>query len=545
MTPGVYIEEFEIGAKPIEGVSTSTAGFLGQTERGPISPRLITGIDEYTRIFGGFIENSYLTYAVHGFFANGGKRCYVGRITRFGTQASDEAATSQSTIALPGTSNNSIVIMAMGPGDYGQRIFYKIEPPTQPEKPPAKPKNTRFRLTLMYFNSAPPTPIVDPTSIDPADRRNPNRREPAWLEVYDNISVDPRSSSFYRNEVLGSQLAVFYDNIPTTTNAEPPNPPAPVVLTPLQGGTNGTGNIDLDDYKGKEDQIMDPITGTLMGIRRTGLQGLKAIDDISIVCAPDEHEVTGLRAELIDHCEDLKYRFAVLQSKRSDVTDIGALEPDLESKYAALYFPWIKVIDPLTRDLKLIPPGGHIAGIYARNDIEKGVHKSPANERVRGVAALQTLITKEQQGPLNLKGVNCIRAFPGRGILVWGARTISRDMLWKYINVRRLFIYIERSIDEGSQWLVFEVNSERLWSRVVATITQFLTRVWKDGMLMGKTPEEGFFVKCDRTTMTQDDIDNGRLIVIIGLAVVKPAEYVIFRLAQTKSGAEIEELGGT
>lgn len=540
LTPGVYIEEFEIGAKPIEGVSTSTAGFLGLTERGPIRPTLVTGFEEYNRIYGGYTDNSFLTYAVEGFFRNGGKRCFVSRITR------PDALPAEHTIAV-GTS--SIVIRAIAPGTWGSRIFFKIDAPTQPDLP----QNTRFKLTLMYFKSMPPLPIVDPT--DPNNRRNLNRRDPAWLEVYDNISVDPKSSSFYKNQTLSSQLAVFFDNIPTsTTTSQPLAPPGNTPLQQIQGqaGTDGSGNIDASDYEGREDEIIDPISNTQIGVQRTGLTGLKEIEDISIVCAPDEPDIRDaggglpVREALINHCEDLKYRFAILQTKREDATpaNIGTLVPDRESKYAALYFPWINVLDPLTGNLKLIPPGGQIAGVYARSDIDRGVHKAPANEVVKGARSLQMLVTKDQQGILNPKGINVIRAFPGRGLLVWGARTVSRDTLWKYINVRRLFIFLERSIDQGSQWLVFEPNSVRLWSRVVATITQFLTGVWRNGMLMGKTPEEAFFVKCDRTTMTQDDIDNGRLIVIIGVAPVKPAEFVIFRIAQTKSGAEVEELGG-
>jgi phage tail sheath protein FI len=189
----------------------------------------------------------------------------------------------------------------------------------------------------------------------------------------------------------------------------------------------------------------------------------------------------------------------------------------------------------------LIPPGGHIAGVYARSDEARGVHKAPANEIVRGATALQFPLTKGEQDILNPIGVNVTRTFPGRGIRVWGARTTSSDPLWKYINVRRLFLFLEESIDEGTQPFVFEPNDEKLWDRVRQTITQFLTRVWRDGALMGTTPEQAFFVKVDRTTMTQDDIDNGRLIVLIGVAPVKPAEFVIFRIAQTRGGAEVTE----
>jgi len=175
------------------------------------------------------------------------------------------------------------------------------------------------------------------------------------------------------------------------------------------------------------------------------------------------------------------------------------------------------------------------------SDAERGVHKAPANETVRGAAALEFQITKGEQDVLNPRGVNVIRAFPGRGIRIWGARTLSSDALWKYINVRRLFIYLEESIDEGTQWVVFEPNNEKLWVRVIATVTAFLTRVWRDGALMGTTPEEAFIVKCDRTTMTQNDIDNGRLICIIGVAPVKPAEFVTFRIAQWAGGSSVTE----
>lgn len=396
----------------------------------------------------------------------------------------------------------------------------------------------------MYFNFSPPSPIVDPTL--PENNTNVNRRDPAWLEVYDNISVDPRSSSFYRNETQGSYLVTFFDNIPIPTSIGPLAAPANIPLKKLeqQSGTDDTGDFDVSDYQGIEHELLDPFTNLSIGVQRSGLRGLSEIDDISLVCVPEEPSVVGLRGVLIDHCEELKYRFAILQTSREEATstNIGTLKPDRESKYAALYFPWINVFDPLTGNQRLVPPGGHIAGIYARSDNDRGVHKAPANVVVRGASSLQIMVTKEQQAILNSKGVNVIRAFPGRGILVRGARTVSKDTLWKYVNVRRLLIFIERSVDEGTQWVVFEPNDERLWSRVIAAITQFLTRVWRDGALMGTTPEQPFFVKCDRTTMTQDDIDNGRLIVLIGVAPVKPAEFVIFRIAQTKLGSEMVEL---
>jgi len=239
----------------------------------------------------------------------------------------------------------------------------------------------------------------------------------------------------------------------------------------------------------------------------------------------------------------MRDRFAITHSKRTDtLANIQGIDPPPDTTFAAFYFPWIKVYNPLIFQDSLVPPSGHIAGIYAKTDIERGVFKAPANEVVVGARSLQFQITKQDQDFLNPKGVNCIRVFPGRGILLWGARTCSRNTLWKYVSVRRYFLYVGESIDEGTQWVVFEPNDERLWARVNQTITQFLITEWRNGALMGTKPAEAFFVKVDRTTMTQNDIDNGRLICIIGLAVVKPAEFVIFRLTQFQGGSDITEI---
>ena len=211
----------------------------------------------------------------------------------------------------------------------------------------------------------------------------------------------------------------------------------------------------------------------------------------------------------------------------------------MDTLYAAYYYPWIGIYDPSMNGERLIPPTGQVVGICARTDIERGVHKAPANEVVRGATRLEFAVPKALQDILNPRNVNCIRDFrsDGRGIRLWGARTMSSDAMWKYVNVRRLFIFIEESIDEGVQWAVFEPNADPLWAAVRQTIVDFLTRVWKSGALMGLTQDEAFFVKCDRTTMTQDDIDNGRLICYIGIAPVKPAEFVIFRISQKTAEA--------
>ena len=280
---------------------------------------------------------------------------------------------------------------------------------------------------------------------------------------------------------------------------------------------------------------------------RTGLFTFVNIDDISIVSVPGRTSPV-IQGALIDHCESNRYCFAVLdgpvpnqvlQSSNDSIADVQQQRQQFDTKYAALYHPWLLIQDPFPVNLgKMsnypVPPGGHVLGVYARTDIARGVHKAPANEVVSGIIGLQRIINKPEQDILNPYpvNINVIRDFRpnDRGIRVWGGRVITSDTDWKYVNVRRLLIFIEKSIDRGLQWVVFEPNADPLWARVRRTIGNFLTTVWRNGALEGTKPEEAYFVKCDRTTMTQTDIDNGKLIAVIGVAPVKPAEFVIIRI---------------
>jgi phage tail sheath protein FI len=268
---------------------------------------------------------------------------------------------------------------------------------------------------------------------------------------------------------------------------------------------------------------------------RTGIQALEDIDEIAICSVPGMWSQT-VQAALIDHCQLLKDRFAILDPPDGlDIDGIGAFRQAFDTEYAALYYPWCVTVDPSTSSNVHMPPSGFLAGIYADTDVNRGVHKAPANVVIQGinlVGGLAADVTKREQDVLNPVGINALRFFPGRGELVWGARTLSSDTDWKYINVRRLFIFIEKSIFNGTQWVVFEPNNEQLWALVRQSITAFLTTIWQTGALAGTTQDQAFFVRCDRTTMTQDDLDNGRLICIIGLAPVFPAEFVIFRFEQ-------------
>ncbi|MCB9434491.1 MAG: phage tail sheath family protein [Ardenticatenaceae bacterium] len=276
--------------------------------------------------------------------------------------------------------------------------------------------------------------------------------------------------------------------------------------------------------------------------RATGLVALENIPDISIVAAPGSSlggqngfatNAQQISNALIGHCQRMRYRIAVLDAPdEAAVSDIRGWRTQFDSTHAALYYPWVCTIDPLTGNELNLPPSGFVAGIYARNDIARGVHKAPANEVVRSAIRFERNLNKAHQDVLNPEGINCFRWFQGRGYRLWGARTISSDPEWKYVSLRRYFAYLERSIELGTQWVVFEPNGPELWANVKRTIEDFLFNEFKSGRLLGDSPETSYFVRCDRSTMTQNDIDNGRLICLIGVSPLRPAEFVIFRIGQ-------------
>jgi hypothetical protein len=529
LAPGVYTEEINTGPVPIEGVSTSTAGFVGLTERGPTAVRMVTSFREFERWYGGAVDPdtvSFLPFAAKGFFDNGGQRLFVARVAR------PNAVPSSTTLATNGA---ALVLRAIGPGNLDSRLFVRVLAASRRDAAnPAVPDPNRFRLQVIYYSKPPPLPLVDP--FDRNTLRDVNRRAPDASEDWDDLSADPTSSAYVLTALQGSHLvAADVGGV-----AGQPN---------LAGWTAFAGGADGDAMTAA------PFIGTEQP--PTGLNALRQIDQISLLCVPDEVNANLLqnaadrdeiRNTLVVQCEELRDRFAVLQVDR-DQAEVATIDPPLTSSYAAIYYPWLRVLDSWTNDTRLVPPGGHVVGVYAGTDIARGVHKAPANVDLRGIVTrdlpgdrkpLEYLVNKRQQDILNPKGINVCRDFRAdrRGIRVWGARTLSADAQWKYVNVRRLFIFVEESIDEGVQWVVFEPNSEPTWDRVVRSISNFLMSVWKSGALMGTQPEEAFFVRCDRTTMSQQEIDNGQLVCYIGLAPVKPAEFVILRYSQKTADAE-------
>jgi len=506
-------------------VPTSTAAILGETERGPITPRLITSYKEYQRWFGDvFGDNRFLPYAVNGFFENGGKRAFISRVIG-----------NNSTVAS--SAFGDFVVRTSGPGLWGTRVQVKISDSTT-KKPDGS--SVGFRLQLAYWERSVWERSVP--GFDPFIERTRLPR-PALIEDFDDLVVEESSPDFYGKRVPfidpdkgdanqgpeSSALGIMVRNVGIPADAKPQNG-----MQVLNGGTDDPAPLGPDDYSGL------PIPGV-----RTE-QGLAALEldpyrEVALVYAP--FVSPDIVKVIVAHCERLRFRFAVIDSEKGRSSTVDLMPRDQvrgigDSNYAAFYYPWIMTSDPRTGAKKLIPPGGHVLGVYARTDTERGVFKAPANEIVRGALALEYEINDNMQDDLNPKGVNVIRSFPGRGIRVWGARTITSNALWKYVSVRRLFIFLERSIYEGTQWVVFEPNDDRLWARVIDSTRLFLRTQWRLGALMGRTEQEAFFITCDRTTMTQDDILNGRLICEIGIAPVRPAEFVIFRIFQNTAEAQ-------
>ncbi|MFF9652871.1 phage tail sheath family protein [Streptomyces sp. NPDC014622] len=495
LTPGVYVEEVQSGARPIEGVGTAVAAFVGFAETGPFHrPTLVTSWDQYVQTFGTYAPDTYLTLAVHGFFANGGGAAYVVRV---GGPAQDSAGGSATAAAASAALGGFLV--SARPGTSGDLSVEVADP--EGENPP----EDRFRLLV--------------------------RQSGKVVETFD-VSIRKSVKGYLVTQARQSKLIEVVEQ-PGTAQSRPENQVLP--LSPAASGP-GTGAVRI----GPAEFLGD-------ASERTGIAGLEAIDEITMVAVPDlmsAHQRGDIDAEgvktvqlaLISHCEQMGDRVAVLDTPPG----MGAQrvrtwrndDTGFDSRYATVYYPWINVFDPAAGRNSLMPPSGHVAGVWARSDGERGVHKAPANEVIRGALDLEIRLSKGEQDLLNPIGVNCVRAFPGRGIRIWGARTLSSDPAWRYLNVRRLFNYLEESILLGTQWVVFEPNDDRLWSSIRRNVTAFLTEEWRRGALFGRTAEEAFYVKCDRDNNPQESIDLGQVVCEIGVAPVKPAEFVVFRLAQ-------------
>lgn len=530
LAPGVFVEEVSYRSKAIEGVGTTTAGFIGPCRYGPVvdTPRMLTSLAEFERLYGdggplafgvdGAMRGAnYLWHAARSFFVEGGKRLFVSRVfrPRGGGSPADLGAAHGAPPhadghgrALVGAAPHRLRIMARHPGAMGNlQVRFAV---TQPDRLGIEVLTAEGRL-LGAWQGLPllparlaadgPEGLFDLFGLD-----GPGCAE---LPIVLFNGSAPGADVIDDGSQLLRALAALGDGLQVTAC--------------LTGGNDGLlpGGVE---YEGSADPAQ---------VHASGLKLFEAIEDIAIVAAPGAADAAALHKLLIAHAEQMRYRIALLDPPGGmTVAKVREFRSGLDSSHAALYYPWVTVKDPTTGQPLNLPPSGFVAGIYARNDTERAVYKAPANEVVRGAIGFETVIKAAEQEVLNPEGINCLRFFAGRGHRLWGARTLSSDPEWKYVNLRRYFAYLEHSIDKGTQWVVFEPNGEALWAQVRSAISDFLFNEWTQGGLLGDKPEKAFFVRCDRTTMTQNDLDNGRLVCLIGVAPLRPAEFVMLRMGQ-------------
>jgi len=537
--PGVYIEEQPSGSMPIEGVGTAVAAFVGFTERydreqgdptdpAGVKPQLVTSWPQYERVYGGFVRGAMLPHAVRGFFENGGSAAYICRIP--GTNGSADGSAGRSTLTLPTADNPQNPSMQLSAVQPGANLEVEVVPP--PAAPPAEGEteaggNGTGEYTLRVYEGGALREELGGLQFSGRSARTVER------------TVNDRSK-FVRIELQPLQGATLAERVPATGRYTLQAPPVSTVsVTPA-------------DLIGSESE-------------RTGYQGLAIAENVTMVAIPDlitvatredgsvdEEMFLGAQKQLIDWCEASHNKMAILDTPPG-LNATRALEwrsrLARDSAFAALYYPNVVINNPLARpgatngELYLtVPTGGHVAGVWARTDGARGVWKAPANEAVRGIVRLEANVTNGEQDLLNPEGVNCIRSFGSYGTKIWGARTLAKtDPSWRYINVRRLFNFVEESIQRGTQWAVFEPNDFDLWQRVKRNITSFLRGMWTQGALVGATPEQAFYVLCDESNNPASSVDEGKLIVEIGIAPVKPAEFVIFRISQWQGGGAASE----
>lgn len=556
LSPGVYVEEVDKGTKPIQVLGASMPAFLGITaqasqkypQTGAPDPdgnvlgmaQLVTNWTQYKTLFGGFVKGAYLPDAIYGYFNNGGGPCYITSLRAIEEDFGEKAEKAKREIPADGTSSAdavadkkeedgkestkqppvpkkdlAFVVEAKVGGTYGNEFEVFIQYEFDTQKKPTGTFTMRVRFPGVVGS------VVEERTGLKADK--------------DGITVNGKAVEFESVNITN-----VTGKMPAETPLDPKNNPAPYKLLHPQTGTVALKPLPQDDIIGD-------------AAARTGLGGLEALDDIRLIICPDlmaglpldgeldeaaKKRIIAVQKAMDAQCQRLKYRFAILDTPPGlNAQQVKTWRSDLgiDSSYCALYYPWLEVANLSGGNgrTKFIPPSGVMAGVYNRVDGSRGVHKAPANEVPLGVIGLQYNLTQGEQDTLNPNGINCLRPFPGgRGIKVWGARTLSTEGAWRFINVRRLFITVAASLDAGLQWVVFEPNDRALWARVRRDINAFLSTFWLNGALFGSSKSEAYYVKCDDELNPSAIRDLGQLIIEVGLCPVKPAEFVILRLSQ-------------
>src|SRR3954451_15528794 len=520
LTPGVYVEEVPSANKPIEGVGTAVAAFVGFAPGGPVNQAVrVSNWTQFAKMYGDsqtpehlpFMEGAYLAHAVYGFFQNGGTACWVVRV------GAGNGGAEQARASLPAATDAAVEALraVAQQGIEGPVTVELHEEPPAPDPEGGGDGKDREATYTMVVTAA-----------------GGQREEHPGLTL-------KKGRTFLATRVNASSKLI---TIEETGASLPEMRVAPgtysLSIPPAENGAISPGDFEGD------------VT------RREGIGGLEAIDEVTMLVAPDlmalardgdGAQVRDVQGKMIAHCENSGDRMAILDTPpdldAQRVFDWRMQVAGYDSKMSALYYPWLQVMDPITRHPIMVPPSGHVAGVWSRVDARRGVHKAPANEVVLGALGPALQVTHSEHGRLNQVGINVISAPPGRGVRILGGRTLSSDPEWRYINVRRLMNFIGKSVMAGTQWSVFEPNDRMLWTQLSIAVSNFLPRVWRSGALFGATPSEAFFVKCDSETNPPEVIEAGQVVCEIGVAPVKPAEFVIFRLSQFVGGggAEIEE----
>ncbi len=527
LSPGVYVEEVSSGIKPIEGVGTSTGAFVGIAEKGPIGePTLIANWQQFVTIFGNYLPDGYLAYAVYQFFKEGGTRCYVVRTCHYENITDEKTKTAKYSFGILNDKGDkpSIRVWAKSEGTWGSKIRIEVEEEKEAietKKPDGSEKSTeekptKFKLTVKYkrekgkYEEKEVYDIVESyNGLTIADAEDRIRGKSNYIDVEKDSWGEGDTRIQFSGEIPKDQSLDLKDGDDGIAK-------------------DGKATIAQADYLGDE----------------KAQNGLHAFDgvDINIVAIPD---LAGDRSAILDalnYCQNRRDCFFVADPPKGctskDVMDFKkgtGLGNPFNSSFGALYYPWIVMTDPLTNESKLLPPSGAVVGTFSHVDSVRGVHKAPAGTPdgyLDSAVGIERIVTKGEHDMMNPEGINIIRKFPREGICIWGARTLSTDPEWKYINLRRLFLYLEKSIDRASQWVVFEPNSPALWGSVSRNITAFLLMVWRNGALFGNTPEQAFYVKVDAENNPEYLRDLGQLNIEVGVAPVKPAEFVIIKISQ-------------
>ncbi len=514
--PGVYVEEVPSSQKVLSAAPTAIAAFVGFTEKAPtddpndpegLAPRLVTSWTQFEKLYGSFTPGAVMPLSVYGYFANGGALAYVVRVPNTapsGLPARRELPAADRALGLP------LAVESLEPD---ADITLQISTAETEEDGPSP-----FDVTVL--DAGVPVESFQSLTLGKGPRNVATVVNAASTKVKVEVLLDAKVD-------LSGQLEVLRPGSYPLEKAAP-------TAVPVTGRR----------FAGSESA-------------RQGINGLAVAEDVTIVIVPDLVTAAtkadgsldlglwkAVQTTLISHCEQHGNRMAILDAPPGmtpqQIKEWRSDTAMYDSAYAALYYPWIKVENPLGSGADaevLIPPSGHIAGVWARTDETRGVWKAPANDTIRGCLDVEYAVTQNEQAVLNPIGINCIRPFGTRGIRIWGARTLSSDTDWRYINVRRLFNMVETTISEGTQWAVFEPNDVALWEGIKRTLNAFLRGLWSAGALFGSSVDQAFYVKCDAETNPPESIDQGLLVVEVGISPVKPAEFVVFRIAQQKQSA--------